>query len=164
MKRIIGLMFAGMLVLNSVFADGLSIAVVDLQKIMQTSPQMKAIQEKLESEYKPRRDALVKQEEAMKQQMEKFKRDAAVMTQSQKKELETKIIGMQRQFEKEGQKYQQELNAAHNAAMESYYNKIRGVISDIAAQDHYDLVLQKDAAPFSKDKLDITTKVMKDVK
>ena len=50
----------------SVFADPAKIGVVDLQKIMQTSSQMKEIQQKLEKEFKPRRDKLVAMEASIK--------------------------------------------------------------------------------------------------
>lgn len=145
------------------FADGTKIGVVDLQKIMQTATQMKTIQEKLEKEFKPRRDKLVAMEEGLKKDMEKFKRDGAVMGQSQKKDLEKKIVGVQQQFEREGQQYQQELSTAHNEAMEDFYSKIRAAIAKVAESDKYDVVLQKDAAPFSSDKLDVTAKVMQEI-
>lgn len=166
MKRVGGVIIALMfsLISASVFADGSTkIGVVDLQKIMQTSTQMKAIQEKLEKEFKPRRDKLVAMEEGLKQDMEKFKRDSAVMGATQKKDLEKKIVSVQQQFEREGQQYQQELSTAHNEAMEEFYNKIRAAIAKVATSDKYDIVLQKDAAPYSGDKLDVTAKVMKEI-
>lgn len=147
----------------NVYADGLNIAVVDLQKIMQTSNQMKSIQQKLEKDFKPRRDKLVAMEDGLKQDMEKFKRDSSVLSDSQKKELEKKILATQQTFEREGQQYQQELSAAHNEAMEDLYSKIRKAISKVAETEKYDMVLQKDAAPFSAEKLDITSKVMKEI-
>jgi outer membrane protein len=146
-----------------VCADGTKIGVVDLQKIMQTAPQMKKIQEKLEMEFKPRRDKLVAMEEGLKKDMEKFKRDSTVMSQTQKKELEKGIVTTQQTFEREGQQYQQELSTAHNEAMEEFYNKIRTAISKVADSDKFDIVLQKDAAPFSSDKLDVTAKVMQEI-
>ena len=145
------------------FADGAKIGVVDLQKIMQTSTQMKTIQEKLEKEFKPRRDKLVAMEDGLKKDMEKFKRDSAIMSQNQRKDLEKKIVSTQQQFEREGQQYQQELSTAHNEAMEDFYNKIRGAIAKVAQSEKYDLVFQKDAAPFSVDKLDVTAKVMQEI-
>ena len=145
------------------FADGTKIGVVDLQKIMQTSTQMKAIQEKLEKQFKPRRDALVAMEDGLKKDMELFKRDSTVMSQSQRKDLEKKIVGVQQQFEREGQQYQQELSTAHNEAMEEFYNKIRAAISKVAQTEKYDLVFQKDAAPFSAEQLDVTARVMKEI-
>lgn len=164
MKRLSGVLVALMLAISSsAFADGTKIGVVDLQKIMQTSTQMKAIQEKLEKEFKPRRDKLVAMEEGLKKDMETFKRDTAVMSQTQRKDLEKKIVSVQQQFEREGQQYQQELSTAHNEAMEEFYNKIRAAIAKVAETEKYDLVFQKDAAPFSVEKLDVTLKVMKEI-
>lgn len=166
MKRLSGLLLAATVAIGSTaaFAEGSRIGVVDLQKIMQTSAQMKSIQEKLEKEFKPRRDKLISMEETLKKDMENFKRDTAVMSQSQRKDLEKKIVGEQQQFERDGQQYQQELSTAHNEAMEEFYTKIRSAISKIAEREKYDLVLQKDAAPFSVDKLDVTAKVMQEIK
>lgn len=165
MKRLGTVLIALIFTLGSVtaFADGMKIGVVDLQKIMQTASQMKTIQEKLEKEFKPRRDKLVAMEEGLKKDMEKFKRDSAVLSQSQKKDLEKQIVTTQQQFEREGQQYQQELSTAHNEAMEDFYNKIRAAIAKVAETDKYDVVLQKDAAPFSADKLDITAKVIQQI-
>ncbi|MFY7697812.1 MAG: OmpH family outer membrane protein [Legionella sp.] len=148
----------------NIFADGTKIGVVDLQKIMQTSTQMKSIQEKLEKAFKPRRDKLVAMEDGLKKDMEKFKRDSAVLSQTQRKELEKKIVATQQQFEREGQQYQQELSTAHNEAMEEFYNKIRAAIAKVAETDKYDIVLQKDAAPYSSQALDVTVKVLDEIK
>nr|WP_242601511.1 OmpH family outer membrane protein [Legionella sp. W10-070] len=160
-----GILIALALTVTSVgvFADGAKIGVVDLQKIMQTSSQMKTIQQKLESDFKPRRDKLVAMEESLKNSMEKFKRESTVMSQAQKKELEKKIVAAQQTFEREGQQYQQELSTAHNEAMEELYGKIRKAINKVAEAEKYDLILQKDAAPFSVSKLDITESVIKEI-
>lgn len=165
MKQVGGFLIALLLVMSggSVFAEGTKIGVVDLQKIMQTSSQMKSIQAKLESEFKSRRDKLVAMEDGLKKDMEKFKRDTAIMSQTQRKDLEKQIVGTQQQFEREGQQYQQELSTAHNEAMEEFYNKIRAAIAKVAESEKYDLVFQKDAAPFSVEKLDVTAKVMQEI-
>ncbi len=165
MKRVSAIIVALVvsLVTANAIANGGKIGVVDLQKIVQTSEQMKVIQQKLEKDFKPRRDKLVAMEEGLKQDMEKFKRDNAIMSQTQKKELEKKIVTTQQMFEREGQQYQQELSSAHNEAMEGLYNKIRKAITKVAEIEQYDLILQKDAAPFSVDKLDVTSNVMKQI-
>jgi outer membrane protein len=166
MKRftsiIIALMFS--VATTSVFADVTKIGVVDLQKIMQTSQHMKDIQQQLEKEFKTRRDKLVTAEQNLKKDMEKFKRDSAVMSEKKRKALEKQIVAAQQKFEQEGQQYQQELSAKHNKEMEEFYKNIREAIVSVAKNDKYDVVLQKDAAPYSSDKLDITDKVMKKIK
>ena len=148
----------------AVFAAEARIGVVDLQKIMQTSAQMKKIQEKLEKDFKPRRDNLIAMEEKLKKEMEDFKRDTAVLSQTQRRDLEKKLVSEQQQFERDGQQYQQELSTAHNESMEEFYNKIRAAIAKVAEHEKYDLVFQKDAAPFSADRLDMTAKVMQELK
>jgi len=166
MKRISAVLIALVFSLfgTTVFADWAKIGVVDLQKIMQTSTQMKDIQQKLEKQFKPRRDKLVAMETSLKGDMEKFKRDSAVLNATQKKELEKKIVTAQQQFERDGQQYQQELSTAHNEAMEGLYTKVREAISKIAKDEKYDLIVQKDAAPFSTTDLDVTDKVVKAIK
>ena len=165
MKRIGGLIIALLFGLGaaSSFADNAKIGVVDLQKIMQTSSQMKGIQAKLEKEFKPRRDKLVAMEDGLKKDMEKFKRDGTVLSETQKKEIERKIVATQQTFEREGQQYQQELSTAHNDAMEELYGKIRKAISKVAEKEKFDLILQKDAAPFSVSTLDVTDLVVKQI-
>lgn len=163
MKRfgalLVGLLFSS--VSASSFADSAKIGVVDLQKIMQTSNQMKEIQQKLEKEFKPRRDKLVASETNLKSDMEKFKRDSAILSATQKKDLERKIVAAQQQFERDGQQYQQELSTANNEAMEGLYAKVRAAITKIAGDEKYDIIVQKDAAPFSNTTLDVTDKVVK---
>lgn len=165
MKRMIGVWAVILLGLSSMaaFADGPRLGVVDLQRIMQIAPQMKTVQEKLEKEFRPRRDKLVAMEEELKKNMQQFKRDSAILSPDQKKDLEKKIVNSQQTFEREGQQYQQELSTAHNEAMEDLYNRIRKAIDQVAKEDKYDVILQKEAAPFSALQLDVTDKVLKNI-
>ncbi|MGL6035951.1 MAG: OmpH family outer membrane protein, partial [Legionella sp.] len=67
----------------------------------------------------------------------------------------------QQQFERDGQQYQQELSSAQNEAMEGLYTKVRAAITKTAKEEKYDIIVQKDAAPFSSEALDVTDKVIK---
>ncbi|MDF1756984.1 MAG: OmpH family outer membrane protein [Legionellaceae bacterium] len=165
MRKISGIIIAVVFALSSTFAmaGNTKIGVVDLQKIMQTSPHMKEIQAELEKRFKPRRDVLVAMEDSLKKDMEAFKRDSTVLSAAKRKDQEAKIVEAQQKFERDGQQYQQELSAANNEAMEGFYNKIRVAISKVAETEKYDLVFQKDAAPFSVESLDVTAKVMKEI-
>ncbi|MCX7116164.1 MAG: OmpH family outer membrane protein [Gammaproteobacteria bacterium] len=163
MKRLMGLWLVVMCCWGVAFADGTKIGVVDLQRIMQIAPQMKVIQEKLEKDFRPRRDKLVAMEDDLKKDMQRFKRDNTVLSADQKKDLEKKIVMSQQTFEREGQQYQQELSTAHNEAMEDLYARIRKAIDGVAKEEKYDVVLQKDAAPYSAAQLDVTDKVLKNI-
>lgn len=162
MKRILAIVLTAMMACTAgaVFA-GEKIAVVDMQQIMQRSGDMKAIQQQLETEFKPRRDKLISMESQIKADMEKYKKDAAVMSKADQKKLQEKIVTAQKQFEQEGQQYQRELSAKHNAEMQKLYTKVRGVIEKVAKDSGYDLVLQKETTPYASSKLDLTEKVIK---
>lgn len=160
MKRILLL---SLLLCGAAYADNIKIGIVDLQKILQTSAEARAIEENLITEFQPRRDNIISQENEIKREMERFKRDSSIMSQSERKSLEKRIIQAQRKFEQEGQLYQQEISKAHEIAREKISSKIRKAIAIIAERDKYDVVIQKDATPFSAEKLDITKKVLNEM-
>lgn len=160
-KTLLGLMMLSLSGLSTVaFADDTKIGVVDLQKIIQTSPKVQSIQQSLEKKFRPRRDALIATEKELRSKMDAFKRDSVVMNANAKKEKEREIVSMQQKFERDGQQYQQELSTAHNEAMEDFYTRVRAAISKVAKKEHFELVLQKDAAPFAAEKLDVTKQVV----
>jgi len=47
--------------------------------------------------------------------------------------------------------------------MEELYGKIRKAINKVAKDQQYDIILQKDATPFSVAKFEITDQVMKEI-
>lgn len=161
-KFLLSLLFLGSTGL-SLAADAVKIGVVDLQKIIQTSPQIQKIQQGLEQRFRPRRDNLMATEKDLKAKIESFKKDSVVMNVTQRKDKEREIVAMQQKFELEGQKYQQELSSAHNEAMEDFYSKVRSAISVVAKKDSYSLILQKDAVPFSAEMMDVTKQVVAEI-
>jgi len=161
-KFALGLLLLGSTGL-SLAADAVKIGVVDLQKIIQTSPQIQKIQQGLEQRFRPRRDNLMVTEKELKAKIESFKKDSVVMNATQRKDKEREIVAMQQKFELEGQKYQQELSSAHNEAMEDFYSKVRSAISVVAKKDSYGLILQKDAVPFSTEMMDVTKQVVAEI-
>jgi outer membrane protein len=165
MKKIVaGLMMLGCMGFGAnTMAAELKIGIVDLQKVIQTSPQMQKVQQALEQKFRTRRDALVEEEKQIRTKMENFKRDSAILSAVDKKDKEREIISLQQKFELEGQQYQRELTTAQNEAMEDFYTKVRSAIESVAKKENYDLILQKDAAPFASEKLDLTKIVVNEI-
>ena len=105
MKKIVaGLMMLGCMGFGAnTMAAELKIGIVDLQKVIQTSPQMQKVQQALEQKFRTRRDALVEEEKQIRTKMENFKRDSAILSAVDKKDKEREIISLQQKFELEGQ-------------------------------------------------------------
>lgn len=146
-----------------IFAQDMKMGMVDLQKIMQSSTQVQEIRHKLETDFRARRDKLIAMEKELKENVDKLKRDSAVLNQAQKKDLEKKIMGAQQTFEREGQQYQQELNTSHNEAMEGFFNQVKAAIQALAESEKFAVIFQKDVAPYSAPNLDITEAVIKKI-
>ena len=59
------------------------------------------------------------------------------------------------------QDYQQDVNLAQSQAMQDFLKKVNDIVKTIATKEKYDIILQKDAVPFSTDKVNITKEVIK---
>ena len=147
----------------NVMAAG-KIGIVSLQKIMMDSPEAKQISQKLEKQFKPRQEKLMAMQKSINDDMEKLKRDATIMSKSQKSALERKIMQAKRDFERQGQDFQQDLTMAQNQIKEKFMEKVRAAIGQVAQQDGMDLVLPQDVALYNTKGSDITLKVMKALK
>lgn len=141
-------------------ADPLKIGVVDLHEIFAKAPEVKVIKENLETKFKPRQQKLVAAQNDIKSDMDKLQKDGAVMSSSDKKLLQEKIMKAQQDLEKKGSQYQQDLNSAQNQAMETFFGKVKKVIDALAKKEKYNLVLQRDNVPYMDENLNITKKVV----
>ena len=83
MKRL-GLLIAGLALLvtgmTTAFAAPLKIGVLDVRQIIQTSPQVKAIGQQLESKFKSRKEGILNDQNALEKQVADLQRDSSVMT------------------------------------------------------------------------------------
>lgn len=141
-------------------AGSAKIGIVDLSQVMAQAKEGNEIKAKLEKEFEPRKKSLMSFQDQIKSDIEKLQRDDAIMTDTQKSTLQQKIIADRKSFEEKGQAYQQELNAAHNKAMQLFFVKVKKVVDSIAKADKYDYILQKEGVFFSATNNDITSEVV----
>lgn len=141
-------------------ANTAKIGIVDLSKVITQAKEGNQIKAKLAKEFEPRKNSLMSFQNSIKADIEKLQRDDAIMTDTQKSELQQKIMADRKSFESQGQAYQKELNAAHNKAMQVFFEKVKKVVDVIAKADKYDFILQKEGVFFSANNNDITEKVI----
>lgn len=144
----------------SVQAASPKVGVVDLGQVMAQAKQGNEIRQKLEKEFEPRKKQLMSFQDSIKADIEKLQRDDAIMTDAQKTTLQQKIMKDRKSFEEQGQAYQQELNAAHNKAMQAFMADVKKVVDEIAKAGKYDVILQKEGVFFSTSAMDLTSKVV----
>lgn len=142
-------------------ADGLRIGVIDMRTIMSSSPQAKAVGEKLKAEFKTREDQMIAAEKSLKEKSEKLQRNSAVMSEAEKSKLEKEVVMAQRDIQRMQAEYREDATLRQQEEMKKLIDKINVVVQDVAKKEKFDLIIHAEAAPYSTSQINITDKVVK---
>jgi outer membrane protein len=141
-------------------ALNLKVGVIDLQQIVQKSPQMVKINAELEKQFKPRSTALLSMRKNLQAEIEKLNRDGSVMSNADRSALQTKINNDTTAFQKQAGEFQRDLSTAENDARQKFAQQVTTAINSVATAQQYDMIIQKSAVPYTNAKLDVTTQVL----
>lgn len=135
------------------------IAVVNISKLVTESPQAASARQKMDQEFSARRKKLEGLQEKLIADVEKAKKDAAVMSADQKKKLQEDLGKRQREFAQQQGEYNAEVARREQQELESLRKAILEIVADVARQNKYDLVLG-DGVVYAADAVNITDKVL----
>jgi len=122
------------------FAE-VKVGVIDYARLIEESPQAKAVQETLRSEFGPRYQQIVNQEQALKAKGEKLQKDAATMTADQRSKAEKELRDGARELERKKQEWQDDSNAKRNEEMNKLQRSLDVEVRDYAKAQNIDIVL-----------------------
>lgn len=145
----------------SSFADNTKIGVVDMRKIVATSPEAKTMMEKLQQEFKPREEKILSSEKALKEKSEKLQRNAAIMGDSEKSKIERELVSGQRELQRLQEEFREDSTARYQEEMQKLIEKVRKVVNEIASKQKYDIILHQDTNLYASSQVDITEQVVK---
>lgn len=135
------------------------IAVVNISKLVTESPQAASARQKMDQEFSARRKKLEGLQDKLIADVEKAKKDAAVMSADQKKKLQEDLGKRQREFAQQQGEYNAEVARREQQELESLRKSILEIVADVARQNKYDLVLG-DGVIYAADAVNITDKVL----
>ncbi|CAM4450264.1 MAG: Chaperone protein Skp [Legionellaceae bacterium] len=141
------------------FAD-VKIAVIDMREVLQKAPQMSAISSDLQKQFKPREAKMVEAQKQLQAKIEKLNRDASVMNEKDRNELQNKIISEKATLSGMAASFQQDLNNEQGKSMQNLMKQIQAIVSDIGAKNKYTAILLKDATLYIDSSLNITSQVI----
>lgn len=150
----------GLLFMGSVAAADLKIGVVDLRKLVDQSAQSQKSQAELKKEFQPKETKLVNEQKELKKLEEKLEKDAAVMSDADKRKTEKELIDRSREFKRQMDEMRQDYGQRANQEMAKIQKVIQEAIQVVAKDQNYDLILV-DGVAFAKDGLNITDEVEK---
>jgi outer membrane protein len=157
MKTKIALFLGLLLAANVSYAD-LKIGFVNIPAVLEKAPQAEKAKKRLEQEFSPRDKQLVAQQKEIQSLDEKMTKDAAVMGESARANLEKDILNKKRDAKRAQQEFSEDFNARRNEELGKLQRRIVEAIRGIAKEQDFDLLLT-DGVIYSSEKIDVTSQV-----
>jgi outer membrane protein len=157
MKTKIALFLGLLLAANASYAD-LKIGFVNIPAVLEKAPQAEKAKKRLEQEFSPRDKQLVAQQKEIQSMDEKMAKDAAVMGESARANLEKDILNKKRDAKRAQQEFSEDFNARRNEELGKLQRRIVEAIREIAKAQNFDLLLT-DGVIYASDKIDVTSQV-----
>lgn len=161
MKKILltGLFVFSTSLASVALADDMKIGIVNFQEVVQKSPDYEALKSKLEKQFTPKQKKLVDGQKELQKDVEELRKNDSVMKEEDKKKLQEKIIKKQQELQAMEVGFQKEYVAEQEKGFQELVNKLKEKVAKVAEKEKLDMVLSKDAVPYSKGP-DVTQKVI----
>ena len=139
----------------------MKIGVVQYSRLMQESPQGKATQDALRSEFATKQKELQAQDAALKGKEDSLVRDQATMTADQRSQIEKQLRDGRRDLSLKANEMQEDFNQRQNEEMSKLSKTLVEEVQAYAQAQKFDLVLAGDSSVlFASPVLDITPQVL----
>jgi len=140
-------------------ATELKIGFVDYGRLMEESPQAKAAQESIRTEFAPRQRDLQTQQQTLKAKEEKLQKDGATMTDDQRTRTEKDLREGYRDLARKQQEAQDDLTARRNEEMSRLQRTLIEEVRTYAKAQNYDLVIAESVI-YATPTIDITQAIL----
>jgi outer membrane protein len=157
MKKKIAL-FLGLLVVANVSYAELKIGFVNIPAVLEKAPQAEKAKKRLEQKFSPRDKQLVAQQKEIQTMEDKLTKDAAVMSESEKSNLEKDLMNKKRDAKRSQQEFSEDFNTSRNEELGKLQKHIIEAIREIAKDQNFDLLLTEGVI-YANDKIDVTAQV-----
>jgi outer membrane protein len=149
-------LFLGLLLASNICFAELKVGIVYMNTVLKESPELK----RLEQEFSSRVKQIKSLETELKSLEDKLNRDGAVMSESERSNLEKKLRTKSLDYKRVSEETGYDLNTRKNQELGKLQRRIVEAVQAIAKEQSFDLVLY-DGVLFASDKLDITSQVQK---
>jgi outer membrane protein len=159
-KILLGSMIAAVLAVPAMPANAeVKVGVIDYARLLDESPQAKAVQAALRDEFGPRYKALLAQEEGLKAKSDKLQKDGATMAPDQRAKAEKELRDSARELERKKQEWQDDSNAKRNDEMNKLQRSLIGEVREYAKAQNFDVVIAEGVI-YATPAVDITPAVL----
>ena len=134
------------------------IGVVNVQRLLQESPQAQAASNSLENEFAARRRDLEAQQKDLKAREDKLQKDGAVMAEAERRNAEKTLRDGQRELARKQNEFLEDLNVRRNEALGQLQRTVLQEVQTYAKSAGFDVVVAD--ALYASPAVDITSQVL----
>jgi len=138
---------------------GVKIGFVSTERILRDSKPALDAQKKIEAEFKKRDDELQRLANTLRDQAQKFDKDAPVLAESERIRRQRQLTDLDSDLQRKRREFQEDFNRRRNEEFTAIIEKADAAIKQLAEKQGYDLILQ-DAVTVSP-RVDITDQILK---
>ncbi|MFI5390175.1 MAG: OmpH family outer membrane protein [Bacteriovoracales bacterium] len=159
--KIFSLFLASIFTLST-FAAPL-IGKVDVQKVLLTINEGKAVRDKLKKAFEEKQQILQKDQEEIKKGEEDLKKQNLVLSDKAKEKKEKELQGKFMQLQQKTMQYQKEISDMENQFKKPIMGKLQEVITEISKNAGVDFTIEVSTTPiiYAKTDKDLTEEVIK---
>jgi len=143
-----------------VLAEGSKLAVVNVTKALEESPQAVAANKRLEIEFAPRNQELLSMRKQLRSYEDKLTKQGIQMSDAQLRELENNVRDTKREIRRAQEDYREDLNIRRNEELRKLQKRVKRAINTVAIRKQFDIVVGEGVL-FSSQRVDITKDILK---
>lgn len=144
-------------------AAELRIGFVNAAKLLEEAPQATAARDNLQQEFAPRDRELVAMQKELKALEERLGRDAAVMSENERRNLERDILNRKRDLKRSQDVFREDFNLRRNEELGKLQRLVIETIRTVSKEQKYDLMLTEGVL-YASEQVDVTDLVLKRLK
>jgi len=137
-----------------------NVAFVNMNNILEDSPQAEEAMRELEKEFSPRDSQLVAEREELQRLRDRLEREGDLMTATQRADLEREFTARSREFRRAQESFTEDLNVRRNEELAKLQRLINDAIIDLARGRDIDLILTERNVLYASDRIDITDDII----
>ena len=144
---------------GSAFAE-IKIGYVDVAKLSESAPQVRAAQSKMDAEFGGREKEIIALQREIETMEAALERDGAVMSETERSKKERAILSKRREGKRAQDEFRDDINIRRNEILRKVNAEVGKAIEDYAKKNNFDLILSQ-GVMHASDKVDITDSVLK---
>jgi outer membrane protein len=144
--------------------DDLKIGFVNVGRVIENAPQGEAALQKLEEEFGPRDREIRAMREEVQMLEEELIKNELVLGESDRSRKELELRDKRRALRRATSEFREDYNLRRNEELNALQSLVIKAIVEIAQSDSYDLILHEPAVVFAGDQIDMTERVLEQLR